>query len=242
MDLLKDVFQHSLLEELFLKLNIKTSQKELFLKAFTHQSFVNEFKKTKLENYERLEHLGDAVVGLIVTEELFTRLPEEREGKLAKIKAGLVSSDSLGKLALALKLDKIVLVGKGEHERKTQKSLNLMGDVFESFLGACYLNFGFSKTKEIFLKMVGDKYFEEGFKLNFDYKTKLQELSYAQFQMRPEYLVKEETRSGHSGFFVEVKINNEILASEWNESKKEAMKNLAKKIIQENKIGELNAY
>lgn len=148
--------------------------KELINVALTHSSKSNENKD--LKNNERLEFLGDAVLDLCVGEYLFKRLPNEKEGILTKVRALIVCADSLHLAAESINLGDFVMLGKGEEQSGGRRKKNVLADAFESVLGAIYLDSDYYKAKEIALTLLDGiiKKAIDG-KLNYDYKTLLQE-------------------------------------------------------------------
>ncbi|MEO2069511.1 MAG: ribonuclease III domain-containing protein, partial [Desulfurobacteriaceae bacterium] len=112
------------------KIGYSFKDKELVVKALTHKSFA--FEKDKEENYEVLEFLGDAVIGLIVSEELIKRYPNKTEGELSQIRAYLVSEPVLSELAKTIDLGSYVFLGKGEYLSGGRKKASILCDVFES--------------------------------------------------------------------------------------------------------------
>lgn len=221
---------------------------ELLLRSFSHQSFVNENTNLKLQNYERLEHLGDSVLGLLITEEIFKRYPKEAEGNLSKLKSMLVNGRSFSKLALNLGLDKLVLLGKGELAHTGFQNESILGDVFESFVGALYLDGGIELAKKVLLISIEDSnaFFNIEKIDSGNYKTRLQELTHAKLNTSPEYKSQTIEKDGVSGFEVKLTVLGKNIVTIWNPSKKTAMNEAAKIAINQNLIhnltGDQNAH
>ena len=120
----------------------------LLLNAFTHRSYVNEHRKSKFKNNERLEYLGDAVLELAVTEFLYAQYPEEPEGVLTAWRSALVRTESIGAVGGALQMDSILRLSKGEKLNLARSRLQILANTFEAFVGALYLEFGFETAKQ----------------------------------------------------------------------------------------------
>ena len=120
---------------------IEAIKPEVILSALSHKSFVHELK-ADIENYERLEFLGDAFLDLYVSEKLFAQYPDLKEGQLSKLRSNIVNEETLSSIAIYLGIDKIVLLGKGELKEKGNEKNSILCNVFESILGAVYLSQG----------------------------------------------------------------------------------------------------
>lgn len=162
----------------------------LLLQALTHSSYANEFDQT-LENNERLEFLGDAVLELCVSQELYLRFPEEREGVLTCLRAQLVSEAALADTARSLGVQKYLLLGKGEENQGGRERDSILCDVLESLFGAIFLDGGFSRVNELILNLLSPKWPKSGkFKKNKDFKSRLQEITQKFFSDRPRYTLR----------------------------------------------------
>lgn len=182
--------------------------KNLLKTSLVHRSFGNEHKKYKDISNERMELLGDAVLDLVVTEYLYKTLPTSAEGELAKIKAMVVSEPVLAKISKNLELGKYLLMSKGEDITGGRDRSSILGDVFESLLGAIYLDSDFETTKEIALNHM--KYWidnAENVEEISDYKTILQEYTQKEYKVVPKYTVIKESGPDHKKEF---EINVEI--------------------------------
>src|SRR5690554_1434903 len=139
---------------LFQKLaSIKFKDTSLLNLAFCHRSFANE-SPTDVDNNERLEFLGDSVLGLIVADWLFTHLPESDEGEFSRIKSVVVSEDSLASIAKRLRVDNFILIGKGEEFSGGRNKKALLADCMEAIFGAYYLDSGFKAVKELIQRLL----------------------------------------------------------------------------------------
>ncbi|GAB4484352.1 MAG: hypothetical protein OHK006_08390 [Thermodesulfovibrionales bacterium] len=205
----------------------------LLLEALTHKSFHHENRKLAGAYNERLEFLGDSVIGLIIVESLFLHEKKYDESILAKLKSYLVSEPVFAKLALSLGLGEALLLGKGESSTGGRRKPSILANVFESVVGAVYLDAGFDRAKEIvlgmFLPIIGRSIKENAFS---DSKTELQERTQAEFGCLPEYRVITEQGVEHERVFtVAVYLSGKKLATASGKRKKEAEALAAKKAL-----------
>lgn len=172
------------------KIHYRFKNKDLLRQALTHSSYANEIDTT-LENNERLEFLGDAVLELCVSQELFQRFPADREGVLTCLRAQLVSEAALADTARDVGLQKFLLLGKGEENQGGRERDPVLCDVLESLFGAVFLDGGFTQARELILKLFAKKWPKSGkFKKNKDFKSKLQEMTQRFYAERPRYVLK----------------------------------------------------
>jgi ribonuclease III len=200
---------------------LKMVDKTLLSKALTHKSFAHE-SDAKTENNERLEFLGDSVLSLLVTQELYRRLGDHSEGDLSKLRSFIVNEASLTKLADSIDLSSLLRLGKGE-----QKELrgSIKADAFEALLGAIYLSQGFFKVEEFWQQVLSVSQFDPyhlDHLANFDAKSKLQEYCLGRFKRLPLYTVSEVNQSKGLVFRVTLSIENYPLLSTYYPSKKKA--------------------
>ncbi len=168
--------------------------------ALTHSSYANE-QEGKDDN-ERLEFLGDAVLELCISEEGFKRFPDVPEGGLTRIRSQLVKEKSLAELARELRLDKYVLLGKGEELQGGRERDALLADTFEAVLGAVFLDGGFETAKKTILHIFREKWPEQAeMPETKDYKSRLQEVSQDRFKDRPVYALAEARGPEHGKVF-----------------------------------------
>lgn len=180
----------------------------LFNLAFIHKSYANESGFPHLNN-ERLEFLGDSILGAVVCEYLYERLPQHKEGYLAKVKSFAVSEDSLAELALKLKVDNFILIGKGEESSGGRYKKALLADCMEAIIGAIYIDAGFKTAKKFVLSIVKpviENIIQDRYQK--DYKTMLQEFVQKRFKSYPRYILKDKTGPDHERiFWISVEIN-----------------------------------
>ena len=189
--------------------------------AFTHESLVNENKGTQPSN-ERLEFLGDSVLGLCVAEFLYREYPDEPEGKLAQMKSYLVSKKHLAVCAARLKLGQYLMLGKGEENSGGKRRESLLANSFEALLGAIFLDGGYTKVRRAIVIILGDD-MRCGLGAVKDEKSRLQEKVQTIFQALPEYEIIQESGPPHDRVFeVEVSFAGEVLGSGTGRSKREA--------------------
>lgn len=148
---------------------------DLLDEAFTHASYANEHKKEHLKYYERIEFLGDAVMQLCVSEYLFKRYPMLPEGKLSRLRAAMVCEDSFSKFAKECHFDEYIRLGKGEEKANARQRPSLLCDIFESFIGALYLDQGKDEVVKFIQRVVFPKLDMGWYDHLLDHKTELQE-------------------------------------------------------------------
>ncbi len=191
--------------------------------AFSHRSFANESKES-VENNERLEFLGDSVLGLVVSEYLYRNLTGRNEGELARIKSFVVSEDSLAVIAKELKIDNFILIGKGEEYSGGRNKKAILADCTEAVFGAYFLDSGFKASQSFILKYIVpeiDKVLENRHKK--DYKTLLQEFVQKKYKSYPKYSLIKKTGPDHDRtFWIEVKVAGEMYGPGIGKNKKEA--------------------
>lgn len=223
------------------KLDLKFKRPELLSLALTHRSYTNENTQV-IANNERLEFLGDSVLGLAISHYLFLNLPLKAEGDLARIKSVVVSEEVLFQRAQEIVLGDYILMGKGEEMSGGRSRKSLLADAFEAMIGAYFLDSGFSKAKKFVLS-----FFEEEVKkvqLNKhskkDYKTLLQEYVQKNCGNHPKYRLLKSTGPDHARvFWVEVEVDGQVFGPGKAKSKKEAERMAAslayKQIVLDNK-------
>ena len=189
--------------------------------AFTHRSFA--YESGSKETNERLEFLGDSVLGLIVTESLYKRYPDFDESRLSPLRSGVVNMRALADIARGLQLGSHIHLGKGEEVTGGRDKHSLLADALEALIGAIYLQFGFAKCSEIVEKLITptmDSAVARGAGL--DGKTALQELAAALGKGAPEYVVSEEGPDHDKNFTATAMLAGQILSQGVGKSKREA--------------------
>jgi len=196
---------------------------QLLLRALTHASSANH----KLLSSERMEFLGDAVLGACVCEFLFHRFPSLMEGELTKIKSVVVSGQTCARVSRQLKLDSCIIVGRGMANSKTPASL--LGDVFEAIVAAIFLDRGWEAARDFVLKQMRrevEKAVETSHESNF--KSQLQHHAQKLLNLSPSYTVLAEQGPDHKKFFlISVRLGERDFAAAWGRNKKQAQQRAA---------------
>jgi len=211
-------------------ISIKFSNLNLLQLAFTHRS-CSQDSSQKQENNERLEFLGDSVLGMVTAAWLYENLENNREGDLAKIKSTVVSEQSLAPIALKIGIDKMLILGKGEEMSGGRHKRAILADAVEAVIGAYYLDSGYKAAEKLVLEFIVPEIEKvlanKGTK---DFKTMLQEAHQKKYKTCPSYeLVKESGPDHERIFWVSVHLKNATYGPEQGKSKKEAEQNVAKK-------------
>ena len=173
--------------------------KNYLCQALTHSSYANEMRMSKLANNERLEFLGDAVLELMSSENIYENNPNMYEGEMTKLRASLVCEPTLAICARDIQLGKYILLGKGEIATGGAKRDSILSDAFEAVIGAIYLDGGFTSAKEFVEKYVLNDM--ENKKLFFDSKTILQEIIQADYKEPLQYKLLGESGPDHDKLF-----------------------------------------
>ncbi len=199
------------------------NDKNLLTLAFVHRSFYNEHRDLVSEHNERLEFLGDSVFGLIVSDFLYSHLPQAPEGHLSHLRAQIVEASSCAALLLQLKVADYVLLGKGERLNDGRGRETILADLFEALLGAIYLDGGLASVQTFFLW-----HFEKALETHLqqptrNWKAELQDYSQKRYQKPPVYKVLKEEGPDHSKVFtVGAFIDDASVGEGVGASKKEA--------------------
>ncbi|MDS9470552.1 ribonuclease III [Sporosarcina pasteurii] len=221
-------------EELQRKLAIQFEEVSLLYNAFTHSSYVNEHRRKKYTDNERLEFLGDAVLELGVSQFLYTTEPTMSEGELTKLRAAIVCEPALVSFANELEFGRYVLLGKGEEQTGGRTRPALLADVFEAFIGALYTDQGMEAVTAFLEKVVFPKVSVGAFSHVMDYKSRLQEIVQQTNNGQLHYEVVEEKGPAHAKVFITVvQLDEETLGTGKGRSKKEAEQEAARHAIAE---------
>lgn len=239
----------------------KFERERLLIQALTHSSLAHESQLAETgktsppisEDNEQMEFLGDAVIGLLVAESLYTRFPELSEGELTRLRSALVSRKHLGQVAARLKLGKYLRLGKGEERSGGRKKSALLANCIEAVVAALYLDAGLEATRsfverEIISPSVTElqKELVEGRSIG-DHKSALQEFLQAQKGSQPVYIVRGESGPDHrKRFTVEVRIadngaHGKALARGTGTTKKKAEQEAARRALEKLQIPAENA-
>ena len=202
---------------------IKFRNLELLNLAFCHRSYANE-RGDGVGNNERLEFLGDSVLGLAVAEYLYEQLPDRPEGDLAKIKSFVVSEASLSEIARSLRVDNFILIGKGEEYSGGRAKKAILADSFEAIIGAFFLDSGFREARRFILNYLAPeitKVLEDRHEK--DYKTLLQEFAQKNYRSYPKYVLSRKTGPDHDRvFWMQVEVGGRSFGPGKGPNKKQA--------------------
>ncbi len=220
------------IEKLKEALGITVRQQALFQEALTHRSYLNEHKGYGYAHNERLEFLGDAVLELVVTENLYHNY-ENPEGELTSFRAALVNGDMLAKIGMDLGLEQYLLMSRGESKDTGRARGYLVANAVEAVIGALYLDQGYDAARDFILEHVMShlpEVFEQG--LHTDAKSRFQELAQEKTGTTPSYRVLKEWGPDHDRNFVAgVYLGEEKIAEGTGNSKQEAQREAAKQAL-----------
>lgn len=217
-----------MVEELENKIGYNFKNRKLLKIALTHSSFANE-SGGKFVSYERLEFLGDSVLGIITSDYIFRTFPHLPEGELTKLRATLVCEKQLCVFSQELGLKKFIKLSRGERHCMGQNRPSILADVFEAICAAIYLDSGMEEAKNFVLKFIVPAVKNPKIQNAKDYKTDLQEIVQKNPGETIEYiLIKEEGPDHDKKFTVEAKISNNPVGRGSGKSKKEAEQHAAK--------------
>lgn len=197
--------------------------------ALTHSSFANEQGRPH-ENNERLEFLGDAVLELCISAELYTRFPDVQEGQLTSFRAMLVSATSLARRARSIDLGRFVLLGKGEESQGGRDRSSVLSDCFEALIGAVFLDGGYARAMHCILGLF-EPHLPDSPAPHHprDYKSRLQELTQQLHQDRPRYVLAQSSGPEHEKLYhVEVHLPEGTVLSAHSSSIKKAEQKAAR--------------
>jgi ribonuclease III len=206
----------------------------LLEKALTHSSHAYEAKPEAPEDNEQLEFLGDSVIGLIAAEFFLRAFPERNEGELSKLKASATSTLALAHLAKAIRLDKTVLLGRGEEKSGGRKKISILAGAFEALTGAIYLDGGFEAARTFVSGFLGSslKPIKSDSQTISNAKSALQELCQKSGLAAPLYRLLSEKGPAHRRtFLIEVRLGDKVVAKSKGGSKKAAEQAAAEKAL-----------
>lgn len=215
------------------KIGVKFKNIELLEQAFVHRSYLNEHPNFKLGHNERLEFLGDAVLELIVTEQLYQQFPNRSEGDLTSLRSSIVRGAMLARIARDLDASQYLFCSKGEEKSGGKAREFILANTFEAIVGALYLDQGYNgagKFVKKFLLFYLNEIIEK--ELYRDPKSTLQEWAQEKKSVTPHYSVIKESGPDHNKvFMVGVYLNKELLAKGSGSSKQKAEEDAATKAI-----------
>lgn len=215
------------------KIGYHFNKRELLTTALTHSSYTNE-RHDSLDCYERLEFLGDSILGVVTAEFLYRHKPKLPEGRMTRLRAELVCEVSLHKAALSLGLGKYMRLGRGEERTGGRERTSILADMVEAIIAAIYLDSGMEEAKKFIMdKVLKDAEITDQHR-SADYKTALQELIQRDSESRIEYELTGESGPDHDKRFTFcVKINGVAAGEGTGRTKKEAEQLAAQKALEE---------
>ena len=206
--------------------------KALLENALTHSSYANENRERHLPDNERLEILGDSILGFVVAEYLYRNFPDKPEGELTRIRADLVCERNLAEAAATIELGSYLLLGHGEEQGGGRKRDSIVSDAMESVIAASFMDGGFAAAKEIIDRLILSN-IPKGRPRNFDYKTAFQELVQRKKDQQIHYELTGESGPDHDKHFeVEVLLNGKAVGHGVGSSKKRAEQAAAEAAIE----------
>ncbi len=217
------------IKQLLSVIDINIEDLDDIISSLIHPSFIFEKDSKKIQHNQRLEFLGDAVVGLVIAEYLYQTYPEEKEGNLTKMRAAIVCEGALAEAAREIQLGKYIQMGKGEKLGGGENRTSNLADAWEALVGAIYFQVGLDGVRDFILRSL-KKTIEDVAEGNYgDFKTKLQEIVQRMPESEIEYEIIEENGPDHDKDFLSgVFINKELVSTGRGKTKKEAEQGAAK--------------
>ena len=213
------------MQELQTKLNYQFKDQALIQTALTHSSYANEHR---CQSNERLEFLGDSILGMVVATYLYRLYPDMAEGKMTRLRAELVCEQSLHRVAGRMGFGEMLRLGKGEELSGGRGRASILADCVEAVIAALYLDGGFEVARGFIMKYILCGLGESGFAYGSDYKTELQELVQQKPNQSLSYVMVAESGPDHmKSFTAEVRLNGAVLGAGSGHTKKEAEQNAA---------------
>lgn len=215
------------------KLGAKFKDEDLLTEALTHRSYLNEYPRWRLPHNERLEYLGDAVLELLVSEELFDKFPKQPEGQLTVLRAALVNYQILARVAENVGLQNFILMSRGERKDTGRAREVILANAIEAVIGALYIDQGLEKVRAFVKKFVMEN-LDEVLKTKSyrDAKSELQEIIQEKLKVTPNYNVVDESGPAHKRTFkMGVYFSDKLIAVGEGPSKQEAEIEAAKNAL-----------
>ena len=219
------------LNELQKKLNYEFKEPELLIKSLTHSSYANESIRSADASNERLEFLGDSLLGMTVALLIYNKKPNLSEGQMTKLRAELVCERSLAEIAMVLDLGTFLLLGRGEENGGGRGRPSILSDAFEAVIAAIYLDGGYEPIEQLITTLLSSRVDNPLPSYN-DFKTSLQEIIQCKPGQSLVYELSSEQGPDHSkSFTVDVKLNGKTIGTGTGKSKKNAEQEAAKAAI-----------
>ena len=213
------------MRELVARLGVELSE-EILKQAITHRSF--SYENGGVPTNERLEFLGDSVLGIVITDELYRKNPDAQEGQLAKLRAAVVNAKALADVARTLGLGEFLLLGKGEEATGGRDKSSILADAVEAILGAIYVEHGLAKSGEVILQLFAPILAASAeLGAGLDWKTSLAELVNSKSLGVIEYVMEQSGPDHDKRFSAQVKVGQDLYGNGEGKSKKEAEQHAA---------------
>ncbi len=214
------------LDTLEANIGVTFDDRTILLRSLAHRSWCAE--NGEVESNERLEFLGDSVLGLVVTHYVFEHFPTLPEGQLSEVRAGVVNARVLAELAVELDIGPYLLLGKGEDAAGGRAKQSILADALEAVIAAVYLDQGFAVARDLVLRCLSERIADAAAGPGGgDYKTRLQETVAALVLGRPRYVVRDEGPDHAKQFFAAVYVNDALYGEGEGRSKKQAEQSAA---------------
>ena len=215
------------MDELSKRLGYKFADTSLLETALTHSSYANE--RAGVHSNERLEFLGDSVLGFCAAKKIYQMYPDMAEGQMTRMRAELVCEASLHKTAQELSLSKYIRLGKNEEYNGGRERVSILADCVEAIIAALYLDGGMEVARTFIYRMILENAAIDTKKQISDYKTALQELVQRKSDQHLEYCILSESGPDHCKVFeAEVRLNGEAIGTGTGKTKKEAEQSAAR--------------
>lgn len=221
----------AILDRLQQAADVSFNDPELLLIALTHPSYLAEHPQASIHN-QRLEFLGDAVLGLVVADYFYHRFPDEPEGQLTRLRAAVVCESTLARMARQLDLGSYLRLGRGEELSGGRERASVLADALEALTGAVFLDQGWTQARRFLLTLLGEEMLNTVRGSGLDYKTALQEMVQQRGGVALVYCIIDETGPDHDKHFTAgVLWNGKMLGSGSGKSKKEAEQQAARNAL-----------
>lgn len=229
-----ELFESNRLEKLQIILGISFNDVSLLQQALVHGSYLHENPDFTLPSNERLEFLGDSLLGFIIAEKLYGGFPDLAEGDMTKMRAALVRKETLARLAGSLGLGDYLYMGRGEESSGGRVKQSILASTLESLVGAVLLDQGFEHCRAFVLRLFDDELGKSADgRLSADYKSKLQEVVQSRHRVAPTYHTTNAIGPDHAKeFSVEVSVNGKVIGSGRGGSKRQAEREAARRALE----------
>lgn len=215
------------------RLELDDPPNRLFTTALTHPSYLFENPQSGLENNQRLEFLGDAILDFVVAEYLYLSYPERPEGELTKMRAAVVNESTLARTAKKIRLGEELLLGKGEQVSGGRERPSILADAWEAIVGAVYLQYGFQEARRVVLTLLKEEIAEVAQGNYGDYKTMLQEKAQREETEVIYRILAEEGPDHNKRFTAGVFLQGNLRGKGIGRTKKEAEQRAAQQVLDE---------